>query len=285
MKRKPLSYARKYKKIIFNNMFKRNKGTNPDIFNKTSSIKVIKNLENKGNLNGITSLKTKNKKGDWSEHEELLVFWYAKTFSCSWIKISSEIRNRSRVAIRNKFVNLFKNNKFSSDECIFHNLILERKVRNAGGVSPILTNSEDVKEQFMKKRLLFQLIIHYLLNSDPIGDAFARKMFILIFDKSEYKRYTSAKLTWNPKLVDFCHFIKTHLTKVLNLMKPHKFKPLEILKINNPIEDRKNIYSTEKINYDHLQKKEQDPKNEANRTKTAQDMFFSKSTKIKYKII
>lgn len=234
-----------------------------DLPNKSGAL-LTKNLEKSGNLNGKIGPKMTSKKGDWTEHEELLLFWYAKIFRCSWIRISKEIRYRSRVAIRNKFVNLFKNNKFSNDDSIFQSLILRRSIGDLGKFSIASNDSEFLKEQFIKKRLLFQLIIYYLLNSDVIRDKFARKMFILIFDKSKYKDFVSSKLYWDPKLVDLSHFIKSHLTKALNLMKPSEFKPKGILQIKYPIPNKNNILTMSTIKKGDFEDSEQPKKNYLN---------------------
>ena len=79
-------------------------------------------------------LTLKIKKGDWSEKEELKIFMYIKKYKCSWIKISSMFKNRTRVSIRNKFINSLKLLKFEEHNNLFKDIILKQKVTDLGRI-------------------------------------------------------------------------------------------------------------------------------------------------------
>jgi hypothetical protein len=70
--------------------------------------------------------------GNWSEDEELLIFYFVRLYDCDWTKISNEFADRSKISIRNKFINSFKKKKLTDENKMFDKFILERKIDDIG---------------------------------------------------------------------------------------------------------------------------------------------------------
>ena len=74
----------------------------------------------------------KPKMADWSEYEELMVFVYAKKFKCKWIQVTKKFPQRSKIAVRNKFINSLTDAKFDLHNAMFRKLIVGRTAQDLG---------------------------------------------------------------------------------------------------------------------------------------------------------
>ena len=75
----------------------------------------------------------KHKMADWSEYEELTIFVHVKQLKCRWVQIAKKFPQRSRIAVRNKFIHSFTRYKFGQHDAMFRKLILNRTIQDLGG--------------------------------------------------------------------------------------------------------------------------------------------------------
>lgn len=72
------------------------------------------------------------KKGNWTDLEDLNLFVSFVKNRGSWSIIAVDLKNRSRISIRNRFVNSFKSKTFKPSKGLFENLIFKKKANNFG---------------------------------------------------------------------------------------------------------------------------------------------------------
>ena len=69
---------------------------------------------------------------DWSEYEELTIFVHAKKSKCRWTHVAEKFPHRSKVAVRNKFINSLTEAKFGQHDGMFRRLVVGRAARDLG---------------------------------------------------------------------------------------------------------------------------------------------------------
>jgi hypothetical protein len=74
----------------------------------------------------------KIKKGDWTETEDIKLFISFIKNKGSWSKISKDLKNRTRISTRNRFMNSFKSRSLQPHKQLFRNLILSKTSQEIG---------------------------------------------------------------------------------------------------------------------------------------------------------
>lgn len=76
------------------------------------------------------SLDPSIKKGDWSEKEDLELFFAIRKHMFSWKKVSMELEGRTRISCRNRYYNSIKNICPGGYSGIFRDLVVAGRVSN-----------------------------------------------------------------------------------------------------------------------------------------------------------
>jgi hypothetical protein len=77
------------------------------------------------------------KKGNWTDFEDLCLFASYIKNEGSWSEISKDLQNRTRISIRNRFVNSFKSKTLLPNKDLFRSLVLGKQL-NYKGIKEIL---------------------------------------------------------------------------------------------------------------------------------------------------
>lgn len=72
------------------------------------------------------------KKGNWTDLEDLRLFASFERQGGSWALVAADLENRSRIAIRNRFVNSFKSKTLKPAKDAFKTLIFRKKIGDFG---------------------------------------------------------------------------------------------------------------------------------------------------------
>lgn len=183
--------------------------------------------------------------------------------------MAKKISNRTRISIRNKFINCLKLSKFKNMSNLFLNLVIFRKIDNLGiHRLKIKLIKELIKNEFTKQRLLFQLICYFLFHIDRIKNSVGLKIISLIFEPGIRQTFQQQNGVWNSTLKTFSDFMANHLKQAILLINEN------MIPINNILSEHEN----EKLNFFKN-------KNDLTMLTKRSDSEFHKSNKIKNNFI
>jgi hypothetical protein len=72
------------------------------------------------------------KKREWTQREDVLLFWSVLRNHDDWKLVSFDMKNRSEMSVKNRFLNSFKYKNFMPHKNTFRDIVFHSKFRKEG---------------------------------------------------------------------------------------------------------------------------------------------------------